>query len=122
MSVPNLVILALFCAKLSSGQSLVYQRSSSRSPCDLDLKWIDLKINRDHLHTKRNVCAKFGDPSSILCQDIIRTRFGIPTEIPTDRRTYRPTDRPADPPTDRHDQSNIPSLSWRGHNNSIIIR
>ena len=40
MSVPNLVILALFCVKLSSGQGLVYQRSSSRSPCDLDLKWI----------------------------------------------------------------------------------
>ena len=84
MSSPNLVILAPVCVKLSSGQGLVYQRSSSRSPCDLDLKWIDLKINRDHLHTEINVCAKFGDPSSILCQVIIETRFGIPTDGPTE--------------------------------------
>ena len=28
-----------------------------------------------------NVCAKFGDPSSILCQVIIRTSFGIPTDM-----------------------------------------
>ena len=51
--------------------------------CGLDLTWIDLKINRDHLHTEVNVSAKFGDPSSILCQVIIRTRFGIPTDRPT---------------------------------------
>ena len=36
---------------------------SSRSPCDLDHKQIDLKINRDHLHPEINICAKFGDPS-----------------------------------------------------------
>ena len=99
MSVPNLVILAVFCVKLSSGQGLVYQRSSSRSPCDLDREWIDLKIDRDHLHTGRNVCAKFCDPSSILCQVIIRTRFGIPTDGPTDRRTCQPTDRRTGQPT-----------------------
>ena len=92
---PNLVILALFCVKLTSGQGWVYQRSSSRSPCDLDLQRIDLKINRDHLHTEINVCIEFGDPSSILCQVIIQTRFDIPT--------YGPTDGP----TDRHEQSNI---------------
>ena len=91
MSVPNLVTLALFCVKLSSGQGLVYQRSSSSSLCDLDLQWIDLKITRDHLHTEMNVCTKFGDPSSILCQDIIRTRFGIPTDRPTDLPTNTPT-------------------------------
>ena len=90
MSVPNLVILALFCLKLSSGQGLVYQTSSSRSPCDFDLKWIDLKINRDHLHTEMNVCAKFSDPSFILCQVIIGTKFGILAN--------------------RHEQSNIPPL------------
>ena len=78
---PNLVILALFCVKLSSRQGLVYQRSSSRS------LWIDLKIDKDHLHTEMNVCGKFGYPSSILCQVIIRTRFGIPTDLPTDRPT-----------------------------------
>ena len=89
MSVPNLVILALFCVKLSSGQGLVYQRSSSRLPCDLDLTKIDLKINWAHLHPKINVCAKFGDPSSILCQVTIQTRFGIPTDPPMDL----PTDR-----------------------------
>ena len=80
---PNLVILALFCVKLPSRQGLVYQRSSSRSSSDLDFEWIDLKINRDHLHTKMNVCATFGDPSCILCQVIIRTRFGIPMDLPT---------------------------------------
>ena len=82
------MIPALFCVKLSSGEGLVYQRSSSRSPCDLDLECIDLKIDRDTLHTKMNVCSKFSDPSFILCQVIIRTRFGILT----DRQTYRPTD------------------------------
>ena len=51
----------------------------------------DLKINRDHLHTEMNVCTKFGDPSSILCQVIILTRPGIPTDRPTDGRTDRPT-------------------------------
>ena len=30
-----------------------------------------------------NVCAKFGDPSSILCQVIVQTKFGIPTDRPT---------------------------------------
>ena len=81
MSVANLVILALFCVKLSSGQGFVYQLSSSWSSCDLDLKWINLKIDKDHLYTKMNVCAKFSDPSSILCQVIIRTRSGIPTDM-----------------------------------------
>ena len=56
-------------------QGLVYQRSSSRLPCDLDLTKIDLKIDRVHLHPEINVCAKFGDPSSIPCQVIIRTRL-----------------------------------------------
>ena len=80
---------------LSSGQGLVSQRSSSRSPCDLDLKWIDLKIDRDDLHTEMNVCAKFGDRSSIVCQVLI-------FDVPADRRTDRLTDL--------HEQSNIPPL------------
>ena len=109
MSVPNLVILALFCVKLSSGQGLVYQRSSSRSPCYLDLTWIDLKIDRDHLHTEINVCAKFGDPSSILCQLTIRTRFGIPTDQQTYRLTYGPTDM---------SKAIYPHFVEGGHNNS----
>ena len=45
--------------------------------CDLDLYPIDLKINRDHLHPKTHVCAKFNKPRSILCLVIIRTRFGL---------------------------------------------
>ena len=73
-------------------------------PCDLDLKWIDLKIDRDHLHTEMNVCAKYDDPSSILCQVIIQTWFGIPT----DRRTYRRTDR--------HEQSHFVE---GGHKNKM---
>ena len=47
-------------------------------PCDLDLTKIDLKIDRVHLLPEMNICAKFGDTSSILFQVIIRTRFGLP--------------------------------------------
>ena len=47
------------------------------SHCDLELWQIDLKINRDHLHPKTPVCAKFDKPRSILCLVIIRTRFGL---------------------------------------------
>ena len=67
---PDLVILALFCVQLSPRQGLAYQRSSSKLPCDLDLTKTNLKINRVHLYPEMNVCAKFGDPSSILCQVI----------------------------------------------------
>ena len=28
---------------------------------------LDLKINRDHLHSDTNVCAKFDEPTPILC-------------------------------------------------------
>ena len=45
--------------------------------CDLDLWQIDLKINRDHLHSNTNVCTKFDEPRSILCLVIIWTRFGL---------------------------------------------
>ena len=51
---------------------------SSRSPCDLNHLQFDLKINGDHLHPEINICAIFGDPCSILCQVIFRTRFGLP--------------------------------------------
>ena len=44
---------------------------------DLDLKQIDLKINRDHLHHETHVCAKFDNPRSILCLLIIQSRFGL---------------------------------------------
>ena len=45
--------------------------------CDLDLSQINLKINRDHLHSNTNACAKFDKPRSILCLLIIQTRFGL---------------------------------------------
>ena len=35
--------------------------------CDLELWPTDLKINRDHLHPKKHVCAKFDKPWLILC-------------------------------------------------------
>ena len=47
------------------------------SHCDLDLWPIGLKINRDHVHSNTNVCAKFEESRSILCLVIIRTRFGL---------------------------------------------
>ena len=75
--VPNLTYQGRFCVWVSSGQGLVYQKSSSRLPCDLDVTKIDLKIHRVHLHPNMNVCTKFGDHSSVLCQVIIRTRFGL---------------------------------------------
>ena len=58
--------------------SFTYINKSSRSQCDLDYQQIDLKINRDHLHPGINICAKFGDACSILCQVIIQTRVGLP--------------------------------------------
>ena len=47
------------------------------SHCDLDLWLIDLKIDRDHLHPKRYVCAKFDKPRSMLCLVIIQTKFRL---------------------------------------------
>ena len=47
------------------------------SHCDLDLGPINLKINRYHLHSNTNVCAKFEESRSILCLVIIQTRFGL---------------------------------------------
>ena len=34
-------------------------------------------MDRDHLHSNTNVCAKFEEPRSILCLLIIRARFGL---------------------------------------------
>ena len=44
--------------------------------CALDVKQIDLRIDRDHIHSNTNNCTKFEEPRSILCLVIIRTRFG----------------------------------------------
>ena len=38
---------------------------------------IDLKIDRDHLHSKTHVSAKFDDTRPILCLVVIMTRFGV---------------------------------------------
>ena len=48
----------------------------------------DLKFNKDHLHSKTHICAKFDKPRAILCLVIIRQGL-----------VYRPTDRPIDRPT-----------------------
>ena len=45
--------------------------------CDLDLWSIGLKINRDHLHSNTNVCAKFEESRSIVGLVIIQTKFGL---------------------------------------------
>ena len=74
------------CAKLEESRSILclviirrrfglYQYVDGH--CDLDLYPIDLKINRDHLHPKTHVCAKFDKPRSILCLVIIWTMFGL---------------------------------------------
>ena len=44
--------------------------------CDLDLSWMNRKINRDHLHSDTHVSSKLDKRRSILCLIIIWTRFG----------------------------------------------
>ena len=65
--------------------------------CDLALWLIVLKINRDHLHPKTHVCAKFDKLRSILCLVTVSSAQG---------KVYRRTNW--------HLQSNIPPLCWRG--------
>ena len=66
MYVPNFRNLGQFCVYSSSGQYV-------DSPFDLDIRQIDLKINRGHLHPETHVCAKFDKPRQTLCLVIIRT-------------------------------------------------
>ena len=68
MSIPCLVIIR-------TRFSFLYQHVDGL--CDLDPRQIDLKINRDHLHSNTDVCAKFYKPMSILCLVIIQSRFGL---------------------------------------------
>ena len=72
---------------------------------DLDLWPTDLKINRDHLHTKDYLPTKFEASGAKRYWVISCTRLRA-TDIPTDRPTYRPTYRH----TDRQVQSNMPSF------------
>ena len=54
-----------------------YRCQHVESHCDLDLWLIGCKINRDHLHSNTNVCAKFEESGSILRLVIIQTRSGL---------------------------------------------
>ena len=47
----------------------------------LTFEGINLKSPRDHLNSRKNVCVKFDKPLSLLCLVIIRTRFGLYTNI-----------------------------------------
>ena len=42
-----------------------------------DLLWIYLKIDKDHLHSKMNVCTEFTETMSTLCLVTMSTRFGL---------------------------------------------
>ena len=66
---------SILCLVIYTTFGLLYQHVDNL--CDLELRQIDLKIDRDHLHTNTNVCTKFKEPRSILCLVIIQTRFGL---------------------------------------------
>ena len=72
---------------------------------DLDLWSTDLNNHRDHLHIKDYLPTMFEASGAKHSWDISCTKLRD-----TDTLTYRLTHRP----TDRHVQSNMPLLLWRG--------